>query len=118
MIGERVAVLHRARVGDDAMGEPVHEWRPTVVDGALVRPLAGGEVADALRPDGVRVLYSIALPKAYDGPPLAHARIALVDRGMDAADADAALRVLGSPDRTVPCPTRWDMVFEAGRIDG
>ena len=42
-----------------------------------MRPLFGEEVAGALRPDGVRALYSIALPKSYDGPPLAGARIAL-----------------------------------------
>ena len=118
VIGEAVAVLHRAMAGEDAMGEPVWEWSHTLVDGALVRPLFGEEVAGALRPDGVRALYSIALPKSYDGPPLAGARIALVGRGMEADDAAGALRVSGAPDRTVPCPTRWDIVFEAGRVDG
>mgnify|MGYP000595470913 FL=1 len=118
MIGEAVAVLSPATGGEGVKGEPAWEWAQTLVGGALVRPLFGEEVAGALRPDGVRVLYSIALPKSYDGPPLAGARIALVDRGMEAGDAAGALRVSGAPDRTVPCPTRWDIVFEAGRVDG
>ena len=118
MIGEAVAVLHRAMAGEDVMGEPVWEWSQTLVGGALVRPLFGEEVAGALRPDGVRVLYSIALPKSYDGPPLAGARIAGLHAPVDEGDAAGALRVSGAPDRTVPCPTRWDIVFEAGRVDG
>lgn len=102
------------------MGEPVWEWGHETVDGCLVRPLAGSDLEDAMRPDGVRVEYSVALPKAYTSSmaPLAHARVALVDRGMDPSDAEAALRVSGSPDVTRPCPTKWDVIAEVGRVYG
>lgn len=118
MIGERIAVLSRRRAGEDGMGEPVWEWGAHWVDGALVRPLDGEGVPDPLRPDGVRALYRVALPKGYDGPPLRGCRVALVERGMDAGDAEGALRVSGSPDFVRPCPTRWDVSFEVGRVDG
>lgn len=120
MTGETVAVLRRSKAGEDGMGEPVYRWSAEVVENCLVRPLSGSDLADALRPDGVRVQCSVALPKAYTATmaPLAHARVALVDRGMDPSDADAALRVSGAPDVTRPCPTAWDVVAECGRVDG
>lgn len=120
MLGERVAVLRRRMAGRDDMGEPVWEWSADTVDGCLVRPLPGSDVDEAERPDGVVAEYSVALPKSYTATmaPLRHARVALVDRGMDPADAEAALRVSGSPDVTRPCPTLWDVVLECGRAYG
>jgi hypothetical protein len=122
MLGETVAVLTRRKTGEDEMGEPVYEWSAEQVENVLVRPLSGSDLADPLRPDGIRVSYSLAFPKAWTAGKapgfLAHRRVALVARGMDGNDADAALRVSGSPDRTVPCPTAWDTTAEVGRTDG
>lgn len=122
MIGEEVAVLTRTQTGADEMGEPTYEWTSERVDNVLVRPLTGSDLADPLRPDGIRVSYSLAFPKAWTAGRapgfLAHRRVALVARGMGEADPDAALRVSGSPDRTTPCPTAWDTVAEVGRVDG
>lgn len=122
MLGETVAVLTRRRTGTDEMGEPVYGWSAEQVENVLVRPLSGSDLADPLRPDGIRVSYSLAFPKAWTAGKapgfLAHRRVALVARGMDGNDADAALRVSGSPDRTVPCPTAWDTIAEVGRTDG
>ena len=122
MLGEVVAVLTRRKTGEDEMGEPVWEWDSERVDNVLVRPLSGSDLADSLRPDGIRVSYSLAFPKAWTAGKapgfLAHRRVALVARGMDECDADAALRVSGSPDRTTPCPTAWDTIAEVGRTDG
>ena len=122
MLGETVAVLTRRRTGEDEMGEPEYEWDSERVENVLVRPLSGSDLADSLRPDGIRVSYSLAFPKAWTAGKapgfLAHRRVALVARGMDERDADAALRVSGSPDRTAPCPTAWDTTAEVGRTDG
>lgn len=122
MLGETVAVLTRTKAGTDEMGEPVYEWTAETVDNVLVRPLSGSDLVDSLRPDGIQVSYSLAFPKAWTAGKLpgflAHRRVALVARGMDAKDADSALMVSGSPDRTVPCPTAWDTVAEVGRNDG
>ena len=122
MLGETVAVLTRRKTGEDEMGEPVYEWDSERVENVLVRPLSGSDLTDPLRPDGIRVSYSLAFPKAWTAGKapgfLAHRRVALVARGMDERDADAALRVSGSPDRTVPCPTAWDTIAEVGRTDG
>lgn len=102
------------------MGEPVYAWDAETVDGCLVRPLDGSDLDGAERPDGFRAAYRIALPKAYTAGmgPLAHARVALVDRGMDPGDPSAALRVVGSPDVTRPCPTLWDTAFDAEAARG
>lgn len=120
MTGERVAVLRRSEAGRDEMGEPTYSWSHEVVENCLVRPMSGSDASDEIRPDGIRVSYRIALPKSYTATmaPLAHCRVALVDRGMDPSDAGAALLVTGSPDRTVPCPTAWDVLVDVGRVDG
>lgn len=117
MLGELVAVLHRHKVGEDSMGEPVYEWNKVSVDNVLVRPLTGSELSDALRPDGVRVRYVLAFPKSYVGD-LSHARVALVERGMDEGDPEAALRVTGNADKTPQSPIAWDRSVEVGRVDG
>lgn len=118
MLGETVTVLTRASTGTDPMGEPTYEWSALAVPNCLVRPLTGDELSDAQRPDGIRVSYRIAFPKSYEGPSLAHARIALTDRGWDASDVEGALRVSGAPDVSAPCPTDWNMLVEAGMVDG
>lgn len=119
-MGERVAVLRRRETGRDEMGEPVWSWDSETVDGVLVSPASTSDQADALRPDGVAVEYTLAFPKSYTSRAgsMRHARVALVDRGMDPRDHEAALVVSGSPDVTRPCPTRWDMLAEAGRSYG
>lgn len=117
MLGEAVSVLTRRRTGEDSMGEPVYEWDAERVPNVLVRPLAGSELGDALRPDGVRVRYVLAFPKSYSGD-LSRARVALIERGMDEGDPDAALRVTGNTDKTPQSPIAWDRNVEVGRVDG
>lgn len=124
---QTVRIWTRSEVGTDPMGDPVYEWASHDVAGALVRPIKGSELergdeASDLRPDGVRVLFAIALPKGYGGPPLRHARVTLLEPryGMDctAEGWRTALAVSGDPEPTIPCPTPWDTIVEAGRTDG
>lgn len=122
MLGETVAVLTRRKTGEDEMGEPSYTWTAETVQNVLVMPVAGTDLGELTRPDGVRVEYSLAFPKEWTTGKqpgfLAHRRVALTARGMDKEDPDSALHVSGSPDRTIPCPTAWDTIAEVGRIDG
>lgn len=123
-----IRVWVREAVGTDPMGEPVYEWKHHDVSGVLVRVGIGSEMergdsASDLRPDGVRVRFTLAFPKEYDGPPLRHARVTLLDPsyGMDADETEGwrtALVVSGDPAPQLPCPTRWNMTCEVGRTDG
>ncbi len=121
MMGEAVTVYRRAQTGVDGMGEPVYAWDAETVEGCLVNSTAGSDAAEQLRPDGVRVSCTVALPKAYTkGKPvgfLDHARVSLTGRGM-ADDPEAALLVSGAPLVTSPCPTRWDTKVPCGRLEG
>lgn len=117
MLGETVAVLMRRKTGADGLGEPIYEWVSERVDGVLVRPMTRDDVDEEDRPDGICVQYSLSFPKSYSGPSLEHARIALVDRGME-EDADTALLVIGKPDVLRPCPTKWNMLVRVGRVYG
>lgn len=123
MKGERVAVLRRTLTGRDEMGEPEYGWTSETVENCLVKTLTSSDLGtddEAPRPDGVKLRYRIAFPKAYTAmaEPLRGCRVALVARGMDANDADAALIVSGEPDITRPCPTAWNMLVEVGRAHG
>ncbi len=117
MLGETVAVLSRRKIGEDELGEPVYEWESQRVDGVLVRPVSRDDPDEPERPDGIRVQYSLAFPKSYQGPSLEHARIALVDRGME-EDPEDALLVSGKPDVLRLCPTKWNMIAKVGRVYG
>lgn len=124
MIGEEVTVLSRRQTGADPMGDPTWEWVATPVAGCLVRPVTATSDpanADATRPEAVRADFSVAFPKGYAGPPLRGCWLALTGRGR-AVDPErptrGALRVIGSPEPTRPCPTRWDMLAEAVAADG
>ncbi len=114
--GERVAVLRREE-GTDVLGDPVGGWAVEYVDGVLVMPVREGDPSDPDRVNGSKSRYSLAFPKSYEGD-VAGCKVALVDRGMDAEDAKRAFDVEGEPGRTVPCPTRWNMLAYVGREDG
>lgn len=117
MLGERVAVLRPSYGPPDEMGQPTVTWETEGVAGVLVRPLQGSELADGMRPDGVRARYALSFPRGY-AKPLDRCRVALVARGMDPTDAGAAYRVTGPTDRTPQSPLRWDRTVEVGRADG
>lgn len=113
MLGETVAVLTRIETGKDSMGEPIYEWSSTNVENVLVKPGVGESLSDDLRPDGIRVKYTLAFPKTFTGS-LRSARVALTERGMSADDYDSALVVVGDPGITKPCPTQWNRLVEVG----
>lgn len=134
MMGETIAVLTRKQTGTDSMGEPIYEWSSELVKGALVRSLDGSSsvsygsglftsgVQLPAKPDGTGVKYRISFPRTWTSKHargyLANARVALVDRGMDANDWRNALHVVGAPDRTPESPLIWDMDVEVGRTNG
>lgn len=115
-LGETIAVLTKDVTGTDEMGEPLYTVHHFTVDNCLVRPIygAGSEAADVLHRDGCTVRYTIAFPKTYAGLSLRGAKIALIERGYSADDYEHALFVIGVPDVTKPCPTKWNMLVEVG----
>lgn len=122
-----VRVWSRTRTGEDPMGDPTWAWEPFDVDGVLVRvgrpaDPEGSGVVGGLRPDATEVAFTLAFPKGYDGPPLRHARVTLLEPayGMDAGEGgwETALAVVNDPAPQVPCPTRWDTIVEVVRLDG
>lgn len=122
MKGETITVLTRTKTGENAFGESTYEWSAAKVDNCLVRPLSASDIDTSERPDGIELQYSIAFPKVYTGPALAHARVVLSDRTGEVEDAgeaaETALRVSGSPDFTQPCPTAWNMLVTVGVFNG
>ena len=123
MLGESVTLFLPSDGTTDAYGNASRTWEAVEVGNCLVKSKTGEDLGEGQRPDGVRVECTVALPKGFTAGYASldqwrGARVALTSRGMDATDPEAALRVTGSPMRTVPCPTRWDTLLECGRADG
>lgn len=118
MFGENIVIFTQSGTTKDDMGEVISAWRTEMVADVLVRPRGALDGSDRI--GSVQVKYTLALPKEYTAnmPSLANGRVALIDRGMDANNPDAALHIIGEPDITKPCPTRWNCSVEVGRIDG
>lgn len=114
MLGETVTVWRREQTETDAMGEPIYSWTGETVEDCVIRPSSGADLKDALRPDGVRVTATVAFPKTYNNrDSLAYCRLTFRDMQFD-----EALYVSGHPTHIEPCPTKWDTLAEAGRVDG
>lgn len=123
---DTVRVWTRGERGRDPMGEPQYEWSFVDVRGVSVKngpaaDLERGDSASDLRPDGVRVRFTLAFPRGH-GLDLRHARVTFPDRGQDATEWEeaegCALLVSGDPQPQRPCTTRWDTIAEVGRTDG
>lgn len=135
---ETVSVMRRTRTGRDGMGEPTYEWDHELVPGCLVNVtavstsssgfgnrnsvLSSGDDAYDRRYEGTREGYTVAFPKRWTrGKPdgyLRNARVAFVDRGMDAADPKPAYVVTGRPAKSSASPVPWDLMAEVWRANG
>jgi hypothetical protein len=107
--GEAVIVQRSTEVGRNGRNEPRYEWQDETVRDVLVVPGPLADVADASRPAGVRVEWSLYWPKTYTKS-LAGCRVRI--RG------GAPLAIIGDPQAYIPAPTRWNRPSEAGRTDG
>lgn len=128
---DEVRVWTRAQTGTDPMGEPVFAWSYTDVRGVSVKngvasSMERGDTTSDLRPDGVRVKYTLAFPKGH-GLTLRHARVTFLNPLRTGGYSEAttwdeargvALCVSGDPQPQMPCPTVWDTICEVGRTDG
>lgn len=117
---ERVTIYRKSAVpAEDEHGDPIEEWTPTVVDGALVYELSGSDLNAADRPDGTRVHARVQLPApdmdAFGRDALKGCKLALTDRGQT---EDDAYWVIGSPNPALGMPTAWGPTIEVGRVDG
>lgn len=110
--GETVRVVPRMRAGTDGFGMP--KWAdgdPIDVDNVLVAPGPAADASEDLRPDGVRIVYTLLWPKTYGGPPLDNLKIEVRGELLD---------VVGAPRPFDPsaCPTAWNMEVEVAVTDG
>lgn len=107
--GETVVVERPTEVGRNSRNEPRFEWTPEDVDNVLVFPGPLADVADAARPAGVRVEWSLYWPKTYTKS-LAGCRVRI--RGGE------PVTIIGDPHEYIQAPGRWNRPSEAGRTDG
>ena len=95
---------------DYSTGEAVTTWESETGGDGLACPGSTSDLADAMRPNGDRIAYTLAFPKGYAGGSLRGARVVI---------GGEEFEVQGDP-RPVPlnCPTRWNMSAEVVAVDG
>ena len=112
MMGEAVTLWEPCAGEADDFGNAAQGWTAHEVENCLVRSTDGGTDTDNGRRE-TTAQYAVALPKgAFDGyPTFRDWRVSLTKRGLYAG-ADAALRVVGEPSITEPCPTAWNVTLQ------
>ncbi len=110
MKGEVVTVESRIRVGVDDLNSPVYEAHCSDVGNVLVVPGASSDVEGSIRPDGVKVSYTLHFPKTFSGSL----------RGCRVKVRGEWFSVIGDPKPyTIEnCPTEWCMPVEVGVVNG
>lgn len=108
--GERVAVITVTNGEVDAFGVPERATQTVWVDDVLVAPGPARDVNGSIRPDGVRVAYTMHFPKSFSD---------------DLTGAEVEVRgerftVIGSPKpyTVANTPTRWWMPVEVEATRG
>ena len=114
MKGETVTVWRKTEIGTDGMGEPEYTWTSEQVQNCLVRPYTGEDVTDTPHTQGVRVDYTVAFPKTYEGRDTLRG----CKMSFRKITQDDALLVVGSPDITFPSPNAWDTLVKVGCVYG
>lgn len=107
--GETVRVAHVSGAVDWTLGEEPTYDEPVDVANVVVVPSTEGE-SDHLRPDGVRVAYTLHFPRGY----------ARSLRGAKVTVRGDECRVIGDPRPYTEANVRgpWTMPVQVGRSDG
>lgn len=109
--GETVKVHRRIEAGRDPGNNPIYEETVNTVEDVLVVPGALEDVTGAIRPEGVRILFTLHFPKKFTADLVGSA---VSVRGGDPLD------VIGHPARYTAAntPGRWNMPVEVGKVEG
>ena len=109
--GETVYVRSDVESGTDPFGAPVIEAGALdEVSNVVVAPADPSDIADSVRPDGVKVAYTLHFPKDYEGDL----------RGCRVIVRGEPFCVVGDPQRTTDAatPGNYNMAVEVTRADG
>lgn len=111
MLRGRTVIVRRETTSYDDDRNPVTATSDEVVKGVLVAPGATSDVAEATRPDGTKVAFTLAFPKPYVEP-LRGCRVSIAGESGEYA-------VIGDPRPCREnCPTAWWMTAEVEACDG
>ena len=109
--GETVYVRSDVESGTDPFGAPVIEAGALdEVSNVVVAPADPSDIADSVRPDGVKVAYTLHFPKSFTGDL----------RGLMVKVRGEWFRVVGDPQRYTDenVPGQWNMAVKVARSDG
>ena len=106
--GETVEIIRFEADGYDGFGNPIkRELEPEPVTGVLVAIGGQSEPSENIRPDGVKVAYTLYFPKSFTGE-------------VDNCECNVRghrCRFVGHSDRW-PSPNPWNMASEVENVEG
>lgn len=105
--GETITLVSRVANGVDEGGDTVWKTVTETVDNVVVVPGVQANSAEANRPDGVQVAFTLYFPRSFDYRSLRGCMVRLPDMPDD-------YKVIGDPRpyRAGIEPTRWNMTVE------
>lgn len=110
IIGETVTVHTKTKTGTDALNVPTYSWASEDVENVLVTPGTLHDVDGTIRPDGVKVAYTLHFPKLF------HKSL----RGAEVTVRGQRFRVIGDPKpyTAANTPTLWWLPVEVEAVNG
>jgi hypothetical protein len=121
MVGDTVTIIRDVDTGKrDGMNAPIVTTTREDVSNVLISPSVGSDVEAAMRPDGVKVTYTLHFPKAWvqgsTAAPLDGCRIELPN-GLGGTETGS---VVGSPRpyQVQNTPTDWCMPVQVEVVNG
>lgn len=107
--GIPITLYETVRTGTDPLNRPVYEEIPVQVENVLVMPTTTEEQIDDLNLNGVRVLYTLAIPKG-DTHDWQDKKVSFFDQ---------SFKTVGAPVKTIDAltPTAWNTKVKVARYE-
>lgn len=99
---ETVMVKQRVQAGVNVIGEEIWDEKTQEVDGVLVAPGNTADLAGNIRPDGVRIDFTLYFPSTFTASL----------RGATVTVRGIACRVVGDPQQYLDTPGHWNRVVQ------
>lgn len=63
--GEPVTIRRKVATGYDFFGAETADYTIEIIDNVIIAPATSTDLTDDLRPNGVRILYTVHIPRDY-----------------------------------------------------
>lgn len=63
--GEPVTIRRKITIGTDDFGAELVDYQGETIDNVIIAPATSSDLSDDLRPNGVKIMYTVHIPREY-----------------------------------------------------